>query len=139
MPTETYFDQIKQQLDILKAKVAAKEEQEEMKAQDENMAAIQAIMVGEDALAHQIKFLVDIPKWQQFKVIGSTENTFEEKIQGLASDIGRADVADNAVKLLNLVDELKKEDEKMKELNEKLVSLTNEVKTNKTTENETKL
>ena len=56
----------------------------------EDEAAIRAVMMGEDAVAHKIKFLVDIPKWQQFKVIGSTDGSFEDSMISMKMDISRA-------------------------------------------------
>ena len=61
---------------------------------DETEAAIKAIMMGDDAFAHKIQFLVDIPKWQQFKVIGSTDGSMEDAALNMTTDIARASLSD---------------------------------------------
>ena len=60
----------------------------------EDEAAIKAIMMGDDAFAHKIQFLVDIPKWQQFKVIGSTDGSAEDAALNMTTDIARASLSD---------------------------------------------
>jgi hypothetical protein len=60
---------------------------------DENESAIRAIMMGPDALAHKIKFLVDIPKWQQFKVFGDLGTSTEELVgNNMPMDILRKEI-----------------------------------------------
>jgi hypothetical protein len=79
-------------------------------------AAIQAIMVGDNALAHKIKFLVDIPKWQQFKMIEDGGNTVEEAVQGVTQD----------VTIKNLADSKKAIDEDMKEIQALIAKCAND-------------
>jgi len=79
-------------LAALEGRIKGQEEEADKKKMREDVAAIQAIMNGEDALSHKIKFLVDIPKWQQFKVIGSTDSSFEEAAQGIHRDLYKNDV-----------------------------------------------
>ena len=73
----------------------------------EDEAAIRAIMTGEDALAHKIKFLVDIPKWQQFKMIGEDGNSFEETSRNLGRDMQFVSLAETNALLVEEYAELK--------------------------------
>ena len=57
------------QVAALEAIVKANKDKDATEKEREDLAAIKAIMMGEDDVAHKIQFLVDIPKWQEFKVI----------------------------------------------------------------------
>jgi hypothetical protein len=81
---------LKQRVDELEKKAAVAGKDKET----EDEAAIRAIMMGDDAFAHKIQFLVDIPKWQQFKVIGSTEGSTEDAALSMTTDIARASLSD---------------------------------------------
>jgi hypothetical protein len=84
-PTE--LENLKTQILGLKQEIA------ELKpgvAQD--VASIRAFMTGEDALSHTLKFLVDVPKWQQFKAIADLGNTVEDTMRGLGLSANKADM-----------------------------------------------
>ena len=81
---------LKKRVEDLEKKAAAAGKDKD----DETEAAIKAIMMGDDAFAHKIQFLVDIPKWQQFKVIGSTDGSMEDAALNMTTDIARASLSD---------------------------------------------
>jgi len=86
---------------LMQQLAALKQEVEDLRNQlgktdkiGDNESAIRAIMMGQDAIAHKIKFLVDIPKWQQFKVIEEGVNTTEEQVLGKILDSLKTEIDD---------------------------------------------
>jgi len=92
--------------DIMKELQELKEQVEELQKNagktdkiGDNESAIRAVMMGQNALAHKIKFLVDIPKWQQYKVIEEGVNTMEEQNLGLILDSLKTEIDDLMVEI----------------------------------------
>ena len=54
--------------------------------EEDDEASIKAIMMGENAFAHKLKLLVNVPKWQQFKAIDDGGNSMEEYAVGMGMD-----------------------------------------------------
>ena len=61
-------------------------------------------MTGEDAVAHKLKLLIDIPKWQQFKFIGDVGGTLEEQTRGLQMDTDRQRISELETKLKEIME-----------------------------------
>ena len=87
--TSAELNKLKKEVEDLKAKLDSGEKL------DENESAIRAIMMGQDSLAHHIKFLVDIPKWQQFKVFDEGVTTIEDIAQQIGLDQTREKINEN--------------------------------------------
>jgi hypothetical protein len=83
----------------MQAEIDALKETKDSADIGESEASIQAIMTGDDAVAHQVKFLVDIPKWQQFKVIESGGTTVEESLSGFSLSRLKATLAETQKKI----------------------------------------
>ena len=94
--------QLKIDVEALKGKVL---EYEDKKNKDENLAAIQAIMGEDNAFNHKIKFLVDIPKWQQFKVIGDMGTNVEGAVRGVSNAINLQSATNDTAEVARLVAE----------------------------------
>jgi len=77
---------------MLEDQVGKFKSQEEEKKLNEDQASIRAILNGEDSVAHKVKFLVDIPRWQKTKMFGTMNGSMEDAMIGLNMDLTRSGI-----------------------------------------------
>ena len=116
------------ELENLKAQIIGlKQEIAELKpGASQDVASVRAFLTGEDALSHTLKLLVDIPKWQQFNLIGDVGNSTEDTLIQESQFLNKQEMELDRKKYLELflpITDPAKEAEQEKKRNELLETI----------------
>jgi hypothetical protein len=77
--------------ELINQKISEKKEKKESESDDIKASIKAAIMDGPDGSDRKIKFIVEIPKWQQLKMMGPMDSSTEDAALGLTMDLANLD------------------------------------------------